>query len=269
MHVDESGLPDFLDDTIRDFVAAGKADEIDSLLNKLSREIRPTEASPIFYDSVRGSWLARQGRWEEAISTLEKGVQKSPASLEATTDLALLMAYRGLNLQEKELRPVLPLSLTTNQNPTIVERLAFVRFIMPFPRHEMEPWVNSVAWSVGHYPSSRRFRFQRLALALGRFRLGEFDGAESLAETVWQDQWSNREERALAGLIRTLAAFHKGDWIKAEEQLADAERLIPAKLPAEIEALYSEEWRDWVVEQILLREARGELQAREKPAALE
>lgn len=269
MTVAEAGLPDFLDDTIRDFVAAGSANDVDPLLDKLEREIRPTEAPPIFYDSVRGSWLARQERWDPAIELLESAIRKSPDSFALVADLALLKSFRGQSLEDGQLRTLLSSPASTNQSPAILERLSFVHFILPSPRHEMESWVDLTAWTAAHHLNTRRFRFQRLALALGRLRLGELDEAETLAEKVWHDEFSNREERALAGLIGTLSACHKGDRAKAEEHLADAGRLIPAKLPAEITAIYSEEWRDWVVEQILLREARAKLQALQKPPTRE
>jgi serine/threonine protein kinase/tetratricopeptide (TPR) repeat protein len=260
--VAESGVPDFLNDTIRDFVAAGRMDEIDPLLAKIAKEIRPDETPPVFHESLRGSWLARQGRWDEAISVLEKVLRKSPGSFKATTDLALLMAYRGQNAEVGRLRSSLPWPPDMTLDANMLERLAWVGFIIVLPRDEIEPLVEVMEWTVRRSLASERFRFHKIALAAGRMRLGEFDTAAKVAEDIFSNESNGRDARSLAASILAISSYQKGDPAKAKERFGDAERLTSPNLPKEIEVVFSDEWRVWVLEQILLREARELIQAK-------
>jgi serine/threonine protein kinase len=255
------GLPNFLDETIRDFVKSGRRAEVDALIAQVRQDIPTSDSEATFYEALQGSWLAWQGRWDEAISTLTKVVGSPQPTLNTFTDLALLSEYRNPEYERSKRRSSMPFPTGLSNNPAALERMALVGLIGPIPPNDIATFAGWAERSVRLDPGSDRIAYRQLTLALARLRMGELDGAEALAGKIWINDAGNPEERSLAKLLLAVVSDRRGELARAEEQLGEAERMIPDRSPSEIRDNFADEWRVWVLKQVLLREARQSIRA--------
>jgi len=244
----------------------GRIDEADALRQRYPiSSIEPSlEAASVF--RALGDWNATHGRWDQAIQCFKLLMQANlldePGNVLQRTDLmaisSVLLYHDRLEylrfrneVKERYLSPhnvlqaehLLKICLISPADDDLLNRLKHTVEVMGEPTRTSLP-----SWS-------------GLSLGLYRYRSGDNESALKAAETGLTDR--NIKNSCRASILALLSMIHSrmGEHPKAAETLSEANRLITESEgnDAVQGSSIPPYWFDWVIAEVLVREAEQEI----------
>jgi WD40 repeat protein/tetratricopeptide (TPR) repeat protein len=222
---------------------------------------------------LKGNWqtwkdsgraYATSGEWSKAAAAFNEAVRLRPGDHALWIDLAALSAmagdrtnYERVCREMLERHPELHQPFGPSEKPMIAERIAKACAILPWEGKEFSQ-VETLADLAVADAANPTFRWSALAKALVEYRGKRFQSAVD---------WVNRFEPspdgshadALAYAALALAQQRLGDKGRASEALQRSESIVTAKKPTPGRHLFDANDQNWLIADLLLREARAEV----------
>jgi eukaryotic-like serine/threonine-protein kinase len=243
----------------------------DALVESMTA-ISPTPGGAQFFRSL-GEWHAMQGRWQEAarrfahlvqINHLEPGARPSldhllaAAALVESGDMAGYEDFRramiarfarasGLIAPDRTVKA----SLLLRGDHALMESLAPIIDLLAQSCDGIQPRQNMnnldatmVAWRM-------------ISVAIGEFRRGNFEAAEDWTRSSLSFKGTNESRIATARIVHAMALRKLGRSAEAAAELALGRAQVASKFSETGKPIVGsdENWFDWVIARILLREA--------------
>jgi serine/threonine protein kinase/tetratricopeptide (TPR) repeat protein len=215
----------------------------------------------------RAAARARFGSWRDAATDLARAIGLAPGNLDYLHQLAPLLVEMGDLPGYQRLRREALTQFAEADGPTAAGTVARLSLLTPPEGGELEA-ASKLAERAGAADyADRGLASRQLAKALAEYRQRRFAAAIEWAAKVQiaaarQDRpgWTHERERnrsAAAGLIRAMACQQMSQGVAAHAALARAMDLIQNELPQPATGDCGREWPDWLLAQILAKEARA------------
>jgi tetratricopeptide (TPR) repeat protein len=201
---------------------------------------------------ARGDRLARAESWDKAAAEFARGLAVYPdehwnwyRSGPLWVQLGDLEAYR------RHCRSVLDLFASTT-NGYVAERTAKLCFLVPdlLPDDPRPATLADTAVS-----AAPDFCWFLLAKAMAEYRAGEFQDALTGFERAKQAQSNNAYSLAIINLFLAMSHHRLGHADAARDRLAEGVQIIDKQLPKTGSGDVGEGWHDWLMCQLVRREA--------------
>ncbi len=261
----------------------GKPEAADQLVEKLQIPVaEPSlEAAGVF--RALGDWNAMQGRWRQAADRLLKLVQanqvdKSDMTDDATRDLLRTgptLIAAGDRTAYRQLVQEMTTHFASTTNPVAAEQVIKIAVIVPTDAatdQALEPLARVVANSIANgdpKPGKETYMvaWRAFALTLFEYRRGNFTNAIEWGRRClgYSDQTPTRVAMSHLTLAMAFSQLHHPDAARAE--LAQGREYIEPIFPKGLDKISnmggeaSGFWHDWVMAQLLLREATACLES--------
>ncbi|MCW1922456.1 serine/threonine-protein kinase [Luteolibacter arcticus] len=241
-----------LEDLIKLMLVQKKRIEVDALFSELMPPGFPITLENVPLWKIRAEFLARTGKWAEAMALGEKLVALQPGDHELYHTLAPLLIAEGEIEAYRELCDRILKRFVAPTDPFLADRMAKDCLIMPSAEGDVKAAaaLAEVAVSKGAgRASSPLFHFCK---ALAEYRQGNF------AEAI---EWAEKVKGLLphaaveAGAILAMANHQLKQFDAARAHLAGSSAAF-AKLPSLESGDLGGDWRDWIIARTLLAEAR-------------
>ena len=107
-----------------------------------------------------------------------------------------------------------------------------------------------------------RLPYFQLVKGLVEYRQGRFDSAVEWAQKSLSSSGTNYTTAASAGAVLAMAQQQLKQTDKARKSLAQATQVFETKLPKQESGDLGENWPEWLIARIFLREAKGVVEAK-------
>ena len=209
-----------------------------------------------------GSSCARRGKWKEARDAYWQVLQLDRQHLGAMFELSPLLVQLGdLDRYEKHCQYLLT-HANLEGDPSLADRAA--KSCLLTPRQVVDP--SQLERLVEHVLSAEEVhwatKYFQLLNALHAYRNGDFHEALSAGERSrslavggnrgFEDSYVIATDHA----IEAMAQFRLGHFAQAERSISQAEQVMRDKFPKLQGGDLGENWNDWLISQILFREAK-------------
>jgi serine/threonine protein kinase len=252
-----------------------KPEPADQLVDRISMPATEPSLEAVYVFRALGEWNALQGRWPQAADRLLNLVRanqldKTDMTDEATRDLlrvgpVLVAAAKLASYREFVAEITARFARTTN--PVAAEHVMKVGLVAPVDPatfQSLAPMAAVVEQSITEPKSPREtymVAWRVFALTLFEYRRGDFDRALAWGQKGlgYADRTPTRLAMTHAVLAMTLQ--QQGHPTAAALELVEARRLVEAKFPggavriAEVGGDVPGHWHDWVMTDLILREA--------------
>ncbi len=233
-------------------------------LNELLGAVPPDDARAARLYAIRGSTLARGGRWVEAIPDLQKAARFDPTNYWYTYLLGPLLAEAGdANGYAAFSRRTLQVFGAAGGD--ISSQVAFATLLRLDSTNEL-PTVRAMVDRSLLLESRRGGRWYDLsALALVELRSGQAARASERMQSLLADVEAGRVQagrfaRVLANTILALAECAGGRKTESLQALQTARTVAPGKIQKPADGDYGGSWHEWLILQILLRESSAAIE---------
>jgi len=216
--------------------------------------------------SGRANAYARLGQWKEAQADLEEAIALSPGVehywsqlgplLIQTDDLPGYRSYRQRALTQ----------FGDSVAPTIGEPLAKLCLLLPADETDLEPALKLAEKAANPGYSNATLARRQWTEGLAAYRQGRFEEAlawmgkaQITCTNAELPAWDHERERNLnvgADLVEAMAYDGLNQTDEAKAALATASGLLQNQFPQPDGGDFGREWQDYLVAQILAREAR-------------
>lgn len=215
-----------------------------------------------------GVALARHGKWEEAADAYFQVLKLDPEHLRAMFELSPLLVKLGdLNGYEQHCRYLMA-HANLGGDPSLADRAAKSCLLTPrqvVDLTQLESLVEQVLTADEIHWATKYFQ---LLKSLHAYRIGAFHEAlQAGARSRSLAAGANRESEdfyviATDHAIEAMAHYRLGRSEPARSSLSEAERLMREKFPKLSSGDLGENWNDWLIAQILFREAKELLEGK-------
>jgi len=210
----------------------------------------------------RANVRARLGQWSEAAGDLKHAVALSPETLDDWYRLAPLLVKAGDYAQHR--RDALA-KLAHPDSPTKAAQVAELSLLTMADGPEQESAMKLADFAASAEYADYWLAWRQLAKGLAEYRQGRFTSAiewmdKAQTSVARQDRpgWTHERERnriAAALLVEAMAHHRLNQPDAAREALAKATEIIQTQMPSAGSGDVGRDWPDWLVVQILQREA--------------
>ena len=228
----------------------GKQAEAEQLINEMltsSPEGQPPSAALL---RVRANFFGRGGRWKEAAADLTKVVELDPKTQWSWLQLApLLVESDNLADYKKFCQAALEQFGDTDQQ-LIARRTIQCCFLLPASGALLEGGSAQSAKLIDQGDV-----FQNYIHSLAEYRQGHFATAVGLCKKS-TTQGGNAYAEAKAYLVMAMAQYQLNQVDESRTALAKAYEIVDTRMPKLESGDLGVSWHDWLMAQILLREAK-------------
>ncbi len=226
----------------------GQHDESEELLRTV-----PPHASLVPFYNIFGNVHARRGEWREALTNWELVVKHAPEDHIGYQYLAPLLLQLDDVAGYRNCRAEILRRFGNTSDPRIAERMVHTSLILPPNAEEMAIIAKMAGVAAGGDAGNDGWGFNLFAVGLAQYRLGHYaDAVDLMQKAIPLDTgWHCRTE---AYLVLALAQFRLNQPEASRASFAQAVDAVNNKLP---KAGHLDEyfWKDWIIIQVLLREA--------------
>jgi serine/threonine protein kinase/tetratricopeptide (TPR) repeat protein len=203
---------------------------------------------------LRGDFRARQGRWSEAAADLAKAAELNPADHWAWYQLAPLLVESGdLDGYRKHRQAMLARFGATN-DLAIAERTAKASLLLPVAGADLTAAAKLVEKVISASQDHPWLAYFQFAEGLAEYRRGRFNEAvEWTKKALARPGVFLRDVQAQMVLAMAYQQVHQADQARAE--LSKGEAIAITKLSKAGSGDFGENYHDWLIAQILMREA--------------
>jgi eukaryotic-like serine/threonine-protein kinase len=202
----------------------------------------------------RGMVRARQGQWKEAAADFCKAIALDPTVHSDYHSLAPLLVQSG---DLKGYRRYCALALARfggTKDPLIAERIARDSLILPDSGADLDTvgtWVDTAVTLDKH---SANLPWLQFCKGMAEYRQGHFTNTVEWTQRALATASPNRDVEAYAVLAMAQQRLRQVDESRAT--LAKAIEIERTKLPKLDSGDLGENWMDWIIAHVLLREAQ-------------
>ena len=225
--------------------------EAEEIVNQLPAH---PAAAGIF--NVLGVVHAHREQWTAAVKNYTKVAELRPTDHEAYHYLAPLLVQAGdLDAYRHHCERVLRQFAGTS-NPVVAERMAKDCLFVPPPASDLSTIAKLVETAVAAGPNHQYWPYFQFVKGLAEYRQGHFAGA---AERLQPLLAKNADAYRTVQAHMTLAmAQHQLDQLdQARVTLAKGLEIAEARFPKAGKASLDEQWHDWIIAHVLMREAKA------------
>jgi eukaryotic-like serine/threonine-protein kinase len=239
----------------------------DRLIEQLNQLIvKEPQRAELYFG--RANACARLGRWSEAVADLTHAITLKPSSLTFWYQRAPLLvqtgnltAYRQCGHQALE-------QFTHPDDPMEAAQVARLCLLRPLEGTNLMAALKLAESAAPgeHAPPSQGLAMRQVTMGLAEYRQGHFEDA-----VAWMDKaqvtaarqnlprWTNARQRnnvVMASLVRAMAQHQLGHVEAASATMSKATELLQSQFPQSVSGDIGREWPEWLMTQILAREAK-------------
>jgi Flp pilus assembly protein TadD len=232
-------------------LSRNRFEEAEEIVNQIPAH---PAAAGIF--NVLGIVHARREQWPAAARNYSKVVELRPADHEAYHFLAPLLVQAGdLEVYRRHCARVLRQFAGTT-NPVVAERMAKDCLFVPPPSSEFSAIARMVETAVTAGPDHQYWPYFQFVKGLAEYRQGRFaSAAEWLQKVLAQNGDTYRTVQAYITLAMAQHQLNQTD--QARVTLAKGLEIAETRFPKPGKASLDEQWHDWIIAHVLMREAKG------------
>jgi len=224
-----------------------KAEE---LINQL-----PAVPVSVSFFSVLGSFHGRQGEWAAAASNLTKVVELGPPEHMGYHLLApLLLQVGDVPAYRRHCQRILS-TFGRTTDPTIAERMAKDCLLLPPSAADLETIAKLADTALGAGPNHPKWGYFQFVKGFAEFRQGHFTEASDWLQKVLA-LGGDARRNAEAAFLLAMAEQKAGHPAEAQAALSKGVETVNTKLPKPGKSDLGDDWNDWIIVHLLLREAK-------------
>jgi eukaryotic-like serine/threonine-protein kinase len=219
----------------------------------------------------RANAFARLGKWREAVADLNQAARLQGSAQRYWPQLAPLRLETGDQLAYRQLRREALDAGSRPDSPSAAGRVCQLSLLLPAEGTELETAVNLAEKIAAPGNSKATLASRQFAKGLVDYRRGNFASAIEWARMTLETgarqdlpAWSHERERnraVAAYLVKAMAHQQLNQAAEARTALSRANDIVQTQLSQPDSGDIGREWPDWLVAQILLREANGLIEA--------
>jgi tetratricopeptide (TPR) repeat protein len=240
-------------------MSQNKYQEAENVMNAIP--VHLPSASAIF--TVLGLVHAQRGEWPAAITNYSKVVELLPDDHFAYYVLAPLLLQVGdvdgyRNHRERILR-----QFGGTSDPRIGERMTKACLLLPPSPADLQTVQKMADVAVAAGTDQPDWVYYQFAKGLAEYRSGHFDEASRwLTQVIDHEGYYDRAVQACA--VLAMAQYQLKQPEQARATLANGIKIADTNLPKPASHYFGQTWHDWIIDQVLMREAQSLIE-RPKP----
>jgi tetratricopeptide (TPR) repeat protein len=202
----------------------------------------------------RGDLRARKGQWQPALADFRAGLERDANDSAGWMSAAVLSLYLGDVADYRRYARGLLERYQPSNEPTIAARTARTGLLAaPSEADRGRLMALADVAVTGGIDSPALLPESQLLRGMAAYREGQFPAAAAWLQKVPDSKQATARCRTAALLYLSMAESRRGDVEKGRAWLKAARRLLAAAPPRGDDA--GEDWQDWLICQIALREA--------------
>jgi tetratricopeptide (TPR) repeat protein/tRNA A-37 threonylcarbamoyl transferase component Bud32 len=247
--------------------ARHKEMEAEQLLAEVLTANHENQALKSSFMRVRSSFLARSHRWKEAIADLSNVIEVDPSDDDAAFQLAILMLETGDRENYRAGCEKMLTNFRAANAPGALGKTAEAWLLVA------EPWSNpgsagqlaDQALTLG--TNSFWVYYLQMVKGLAEYRAGHFESAiEWAGKSIGQPTMvTGPRPDGRAYLVQAMAQHQLKRSGEAHAALAKGAEVVNTNLLKLENATLDENWMDWLITRILLREAQALIEVQNNP----
>ena len=227
----------------------GKHDQAEALVNEV-------ESNPSFgaFYSVFGGVHGKRGEWRAALTNFARIIEFFPEDYAAYHSFAPLLLQIGDVEGYQRHRERILSHFANTSDPLIAERLAKDCLLLPTSATNLALIARMADVAVAAGPSHKSWAYFEFVKGFSEYRQGNFGKAADWLEKVLREEghWNRR----VASYMVLAMAQYRVNPEQARTTLANGLQTADKHLPAIGDSL-GEDWNDWIIANLLKREATG------------
>src|SRR6266542_2051556 len=232
-------------------LSRNRFEEAEEIVSQLPNH--PAAAS-IF--NVLGVVHARREQWSAAIKNYTKVVELRPADHEAYHCLAPLLVQAGDSDAYRHHRERILRQFAGTSNPVVAERMAKDCLFVPPPAADLTAIARMAETAVAAGPNHQYWPYSQFVKGLAEYRQGRFaSAAEWFQKALSQSVDVYRTVQAHMTLAMAQHQLKQAE--EARVTLAKGLELAEQRFPKAGKIGLDEQWYDWIIAQVLMREAKA------------
>ena len=221
---------------------------------RLMGEVQPHPASAAIFNGL-GMVHMRRSEWRGAITNFSKVVEFVPSEHMTYHYVAPLLVETGdLQAYYRHREQVLK-QFSGTADPAIAERMAKDCLILPPAANEWEGIDKMVETAVAAGPEHRFAAYFQFVKGFAEFRHGRYASAEEWLQKV-VNLPGHQYRKVQSYMLLAMTQQQLGRVEQARATLREGLEFADARLP-KLGRDLGDDWTDWVIAQILMREAKG------------
>jgi len=203
---------------------------------------------------VLGVVHTHREQWLAAVKNYAKVVELRPADHEAYHFLAPLLVQAGdLEAYRRHCERVLR-QFSGTSNPVVAERMAKDCLFVPPPASDFGSITKLVETAVAAGPNHQFWPYFQFVKGLAEYRQGRFASAEEWLQPVLGRR-DDVYRTVQAHMTLAMAQHQLNQTEPARVTLAKGLELAEARFPKPGKTGLDEQWHDWIIAHVLMREA--------------
>ena len=250
----------------------GKSAEADQMLAAMLNPGAQSASVRIAALRTRIDLSGRRGQWKEAATDLSKLLEWDPSGVHDHLQLAALLVETGdLEAYRAHCRKMLSRFSGTNDDAGTLDQTAKACLLVPGAASDLETASQLAGKAVALGKDSAWFSFIQFGKGLAEYRRGEYASAvDWMRKVIGQpvsvgSSFSAWERDTAAYSVLAMAQHQLKQTDEARAALAQALELSQTKLPQVGSGNVEQDWVDWLIAHILLREARELIEGQPPP----
>src|SRR6266542_189590 len=232
-------------------LSRNRFEEAEEIVNQL-----PTHPAAASIFNVLGVVHARREQWSAAIKNYTKVVELRPADHEAYHCLAPLLVQAGDSDAYRHHRERILRQFAGTSNPVVAERMAKDCLFVPPPAADLTAIARMAETAVAAGPNHQYWPYSQFVKGLAEYRQGRFaSAAEWFQKALSQSVDVYRTVQAHMTLAMAQHQLKQAE--EARVTLAKGLELAEQRFPKAGKIGLDEQWYDWIIAQVLMREAKA------------
>jgi hypothetical protein len=206
--------------------------------------------------NVLGVVHAHREQWSSAVRNYTKVVELRPTDHEAYHFLAPLLVQTGdLEAYRRHCERILRQFAGTS-NPVVAERMAKDCLFVPRSPSDSSAVEKLVETAVAAGPSHQYWPYFQFVKGLAEYRQGRFASAAEWLQKVLS-RTNDTYRTVQAHMMLAMAQHQLKQTEQARVTLAKGLELAETRFPKPGKASLDEQWHDWIIAHVLMREAKA------------
>ena len=216
----------------------------------------PPHASMVPFFSVFGRIHGRRGHWQAAKANYSHAVQFLPSDHDGYHYLAPVFLQVGDVEGYQQHRQRMLRQFSDTSDPVIAERIAKDCLILPPATSDLAAISKMAKTAIAANPASGYFEFVQ---GFAEYRQGQWAAAADLMQQV-VSKAGDRYRTGEAFMVLAMAQYQLHQMEEARATLAKGVELVETSLPSLEKNTLDEQWNDWIIVQLLMRESQALIQ---------
>jgi len=251
----------------------GKSAEADPMLAAMLKPGAPSASERIAALRTRIDLSGRRGQWKEAAADLSKLPELDPSGVHDHLQLAALLVETGdLKAYRAHCRKMASRFGGTNDDAGTLDQTAKACLLVPGAAGDLETASQLAERALTLGKDNPWFSYLQMDKGLAEYRRGQYASAvDWMRKVIGQPMSVGRplpawQRDTAAYSVLAMAQHQLKQTEEARAALAKASELAQTKLPQLGSDNLEQDWVDWLIAHILLREAKALVTSEPKPS---